>query len=121
VRIPFQIRGGLVDLLTNPIVLSQYTGSYCGYWACYSQGVSGQAGFIIFDAVWTILATPYLALTPIFLPRLAHPIVIAIIDGITMLFWLAGAIALAVYTGVGSGDDWYSSLQSGVAFSFFLW
>lgn len=63
---------------------------------------------MIFTALWTILAVVYLMVSARFLPSASHPIVRVSIDGLTMLFWFAGFIALAVYaSAVGTFDDLY--------------
>ena len=56
-----------------------------------------QVNFLVFTSVWTLLATAYLALTPIYMPRAAHKFVILAIEAVTMIFWFAGFIALAVF------------------------
>ena len=52
---------------------------------------------MIFVAVWTIIVVLYLALTPKFMPSLAHVFAILALNALTMLFWFAGFIALAVF------------------------
>jgi len=44
-----------------------------------------------------LIAVPYLALSPLYFPRLAHKFAIVGVDALTMLFWFAGFIALAVF------------------------
>ena len=56
-----------------------------------------QVNFLVFTSIWTLLATTYLLLTPMYLPRAAHKFVIVAIEAITMIFWFAGFIALAVF------------------------
>ena len=54
--------------------------------------------FLVFTSVWTlIIAVPYLALSPVYFPRFAHKLAILGLDALTMLFWFAGFIALAVF------------------------
>jgi len=52
---------------------------------------------MIFVAVWTILVVLYTALTPKVMPKLSHVFAILALDALTMLFWFAAFIALAVY------------------------
>lgn len=52
---------------------------------------------MLFNGVWTsFVAIPYLVLAPAYLPNLAHRLIVAGADLITMVFWFAGFIALAV-------------------------
>ena len=51
---------------------------------------------MIFVAVWTLLVLVYLALAPHFFSSLANVFVILALDALTMLFWFASFIALAV-------------------------
>ena len=52
---------------------------------------------MIFAAVWTLLVLIYLALAPRFFSAFAHPAAMLGLDALTMLFWFAGFIALAVW------------------------
>ena len=51
---------------------------------------------MIFVSVWTLLILIYLALAPRFFSAFAHPMAMLGLDALTMLFWFAGFIALAV-------------------------
>lgn len=53
--------------------------------------------FLVFTSVWTLLILVYLALAPRLFSALAHPIAMVGLDALTMLFWFAGFIALAVF------------------------
>ncbi|KAF6222015.1 hypothetical protein HO133_001983 [Letharia lupina] len=53
--------------------------------------------FMVFASVWTLLILIYLALAPRFFSAVAHPMAMLALDALTMLFWFAGFIALAVY------------------------
>lgn len=44
-----------------------------------------------------MLVLIYLGLSPRFFPKFAHPYAILALDAVTMLFWFAGFIALAVF------------------------
>lgn len=52
---------------------------------------------MVFVSVWTLLILIYLALAPRFFSAVAHPMAMLALDALTMLFWFAGFIALAVY------------------------
>lgn len=53
--------------------------------------------FMVFASVWTLLILIYLALAPRFFSAFAHPAAMLGLDALTMLFWFAGFIALAVF------------------------
>jgi len=84
---------------------------------------------MIFVAVWTILVVLYTALTPKVMPKLSHVFAILALDALTMLFWFAAFIALAVYhhqienSVIEVGDIFgdvaaYNTCASGVAGSY---
>ncbi|KAJ9295307.1 hypothetical protein DTO271G3_6130 [Paecilomyces variotii] len=60
-------------------------------------GFSSDAlNFMLFTSVWTLLvATPYLALSPVYVPQMAHRFAIVGMEAVTMIFWFAAFIALA--------------------------
>jgi len=101
------------------------SGQVCdfGYCADYNIPVPPQIDYILFCSIWSLLVVIALGVVPIFVSALSHPIISTAVDGLTTIFWFAGAIALAVYTGVFVGDtpSWYQALQAAVAFSFFTW
>ena len=103
-----------------------------------SYGVTpSQDSFLLFAAVWTLLVLAYLGLAPTLMPKVAHPFAIFGIDTLTMLFWFAGFIALAVFhhdledtvTYVGyfanAGCSYYENLcaviEAAVVFGAFEW
>lgn len=59
----------------------------------------GQINFLIFDSVWTFLALAYLIVVPWrFSDTVAHhKFAILAVETLTMIFWFAGFIALAVF------------------------
>jgi len=58
-----------------------------------------QINFLLFDAVWTLLALLYLTLVPWRFSdtRAHHKFAILGVEVLTMLFWFAGFVALAVF------------------------
>ena len=52
---------------------------------------------MVFASVWTLLILIYLSLAPRLFSAFAHPAAMLGLDALTMLFWFAGFIALAVY------------------------
>ena len=61
---------------------------------------------MVFAAVWTLVVLIYLALAPRFFSAFAHPVAMLALDALTMLFWFAGFIALAVW--IGRANDEYA-------------
>ncbi|KAL8787970.1 MAG: hypothetical protein Q9195_007514 [Heterodermia aff. obscurata] len=59
-------------------------------------GTASQVNFMVFVSAWTLLILIYLTLAPRFLSSLANIFAILALDALTMLFWFAGFIALAV-------------------------
>jgi hypothetical protein len=78
---------------------------------------------MIFNSVWSLLVLAYIGLVPLYATRLFHKLASLALLVITTIFWFAGSIALAVFTGVPecSGSSWCGSLQAAVAFGFFIW
>jgi len=89
-------------------------------WAYYSPS---QLSFMVFNSVWSILVFAYIALTPLVLPKLFHPIIALALTSLTSLFWFAGSIALAVLLGGTDcyGEHYCQTTQAAIAFGFFLW
>jgi uncharacterized membrane protein (DUF485 family) len=57
-----------------------------------------QVNFLLFCGIWTfVLAVPYLVLAPRYFAQAAHKYGILAAEAVTMLFWFAGFIALAVF------------------------
>lgn len=52
---------------------------------------------MLFTAIWTLLILIYLALAPRFFSAFAHPMAMLALDALTMIFWFAAFIALAVF------------------------
>ncbi|KAL4915583.1 marvel domain-containing protein [Aspergillus aurantiobrunneus] len=82
--------------------------------------------FMLFNGVWSFfIVVPYFILAPIFVPALAHRYALPAVDGVTMIFWFAGFIALAVDLGDVSAFCSHSSvcqgLQAAAAFGAFNW
>ncbi|KAF2844760.1 hypothetical protein T440DRAFT_473134 [Plenodomus tracheiphilus IPT5] len=82
--------------------------------------------FMLFTSLWTLLAVAYLALAPTRFPRAAHKFAILGVEFLTMLFWFAAFVAVAVRW----GDTWWGPLGKGtfysvgvaaIVFSAFLW
>jgi hypothetical protein len=92
------------------------------YW--YGWGWSDTVNFLLFLGCWTaFVAVPYLALSPIFFPRLAHHFVIPAVEVITMIFWFAGFIAMGAQLPPPRYCHYHvcSSLQAATVFAAFEW
>ncbi|ERS97847.1 hypothetical protein SPBR_01095 [Sporothrix brasiliensis 5110] len=80
--------------------------------------------FMLFNAIWSILVLLYVGVTPLYFTRVFHRLASLALEWITMIFWFAGSIALAVDVGgpVNCGGNHYcGSLEAAIAFGFFLW
>ena len=83
-----------------------------------------QINFLLFDAVWTVLALLYLIIVPWrFSETVAHhKFAILAVEAVTMIFWFAGFIALAVFLGerVCYGHV-CSAAKAAIVFAAFEW
>ncbi|OAL54565.1 hypothetical protein IQ07DRAFT_583837 [Pyrenochaeta sp. DS3sAY3a] len=100
----------IVDAFTTP-------------WASWSPD---SLNFMLFTSVWTLLAVAYLVLSPTRFPKAAHKYAIAAVEFITMIFWFAAFIAVAVlwrdsWRGVRGRGTFYGSGVAAIVFSAFLW
>uniref|UniRef100_A0A8H7KBU5 MARVEL domain-containing protein n=1 Tax=Bionectria ochroleuca TaxID=29856 RepID=A0A8H7KBU5_BIOOC len=79
--------------------------------------------FLLFTVVWSILVLVYVVFAPAFLPRAHIPIAVLAVLGITMIFWFAGATAVAADIGVPDcmGNRSCQVTQASVAFAYFIW
>lgn len=85
---------------------------------------SDTVNFMLFNGVWTaFVATPYLALAPVYFPQLAHRFVIPAVEIVTMIFWFAGFIALGVLLPSPHYCHWGQcrALQAATVFGAFEW
>ncbi len=82
-----------------------------------------QNNFLIFTSLWTLLALIYLTLSPWLFPRAAHKFAILAIEALTMLFWFAGFIALAVFLSrlLTCGGNACRSARAACVFAAFEW
>ncbi|KAH8885791.1 hypothetical protein GQ53DRAFT_659009 [Thozetella sp. PMI_491] len=83
-----------------------------------------QEGFMLFNAIWSLLVLAYVGLAPLYYTRIFHRLFSLVLEGITMIFWFAGSIALAVMFGgpYHCGANTYcGSVEAAIAFGFFLW
>lgn len=81
---------------------------------------------MLFTSIWTLLAVAYLTLAPTRFPRAAHKFAIAGIEFLTMLFWFAAFIAVAVlwrdiYWGWAGHGTVHNIGIAAIVFGAFLW
>ncbi|KAL3470395.1 membrane-associating domain-containing protein [Aspergillus californicus] len=104
------------------VIVLGLTGHAVNKWDGYQ---SDSVNFMLFNGVWTLfIAIPYFILAPIFAPVLAHRFALPAVDGVTMIFWFAGFIALAVDLGDTHGcsdNSVCQGLQAAAAFGAFNW
>lgn len=82
--------------------------------------------FMLFTSIWTLLAVAYLTLAPTRFPKAAHKFAIAGVEFLTMLFWFAAFVAVAVrwgsaYWGYEGTGTFYSCGVAAIVFSALLW
>lgn len=81
---------------------------------------------MLFCSIWTLLAVAYLVLVPTRFPKFAHKFAIAAVEFITMIFWFAAFIAVAVrwnnsWWYGGREGTFYGCGVAAIVFSAFLW
>lgn len=117
-RIPYVVSCALLFFLLTCAVVDAYTNPW-GSWSPHSLN------FMLFTSVWTLLAVAYLVLSPTRFPRAAHKYAIGAVEFLTMLFWFAAFIAVAVLWGDivwGSRrGTFYGCGVAAIVFSAFLW
>ncbi|KUI55819.1 hypothetical protein VP1G_03207 [Cytospora mali] len=113
----------LVELGLTAYLVSVYAGTYySGYY--YNVAASpDRVNFMLFNSIWSLVILAYVGITPIYLRSFFHKTAALALEAITMIFWFAGAIALAVWVGLPYcyGNNFCQTLQAAVAFGFFLW
>jgi len=96
-----------------------------GYVISFSHGFSAsQVNFMLFNSIWSLLVLAYVGLTPLYATHLFHKLASLALEALTMLFWFAGSIALAVLVGGPwncAADTVCGSIEAAIAFGFFLW
>lgn len=78
----------------------------------------------MFVSVWTMLVTIYLLVAPLKFPRLAPVIAVLALDAVTMLFWFAAFVALAVWKSNEVGrclGRICDTIVAGIVFGAFEW
>ncbi|PWW74851.1 hypothetical protein C7212DRAFT_326568 [Tuber magnatum] len=90
--------------MVNPILLLRVTQGVlafivlgvAAYVVDFHNGAIDAPNFLVFDSVWTFIALGYVVATPMFFPDLHNRWAVLGVEAITMVFWFAGFIALAV-------------------------
>jgi hypothetical protein len=91
--LPLRVVQGLLA-----IIILGLTAYVVNDWNLYAYGGSPtEVNFTLFCAVWTLLALAYLVVAPVRFETAAHKFGILAAEAITMIFWFAGFIALAVF------------------------
>lgn len=113
----------IVELGLTGYVVSLYDGTYGNGYYYAGNNSPDRVNFMLFNSVWSLLVLAYIGLTPLYLTSIFHRLAALALEVITMIFWFAGSIALAVFIGVPRchGNSWCGSTQAAVAFGFFLW
>lgn len=82
-----------------------------------------QLNFMLFNSIWSLAVLAYIGITPLFMAHFFYKLASLALESITMLFWFAGSIAVAIWLGVPNcgGDTSCGAFQAAVVFGFFLW
>lgn len=115
----------VVELGLTAYIISVYDTLYDNSYY-YNNGRTyspDRVNFMLFNAIWSLLVLAYVGLTPLYMTNLFHKLAALALEAITVVFWFAGSIALAVFIGVPrcGSDTFCGSYQAAVAFGFFLW
>ncbi|KAL1311154.1 hypothetical protein AAFC00_001356 [Neodothiora populina] len=95
ILLPIRIAQAVLAIIV--LGLTAYvTNWWHGYWRSLGPD---EVNFLVFASVWTILALIYLVLAPMRFQKFAHMFAILAVEAVTMIFWFAGFIALAVFLG----------------------
>ena len=86
--------GKPLRLLSRTSLTTSVANWWSGHW---HRNAPSEVGFLVFTSIWTLLALLYLMLAPRFFPTAAHKFGILGAEALTMLFWFAGFIAMAVW------------------------
>lgn len=107
-----------VQLVFNIIVLG-----LIGYVSDYYEDNPSQVSFVLFTSIWTFFALAYLTLAPLYLAKLAHGFALLAVEVLTMLFWFAGFIALAVFASDHCPESSRAcgTMKAAAAFAAFEW
>ncbi|KAF5022551.1 hypothetical protein F66182_5384 [Fusarium sp. NRRL 66182] len=89
----------------------------------WGNSFHSRVAFLLFCVVWSIVMLLYLAVAPLFAPRMYHSMIALGILALTSIFWFAGATALAAFIGVPdcNGRTFCQCSQAAVAFAYFIW
>ena len=101
--LPIRIAQGVLALLI--LILMAYVVDHW-YWGWSSPD---SANFLLFCAVWTLLAVAYLVLASIRLSNhpAGHKFGVLAVEIVTTIFWFSGFIAFAVLLGdLGPSNRW---------------
>ncbi|KAF2228861.1 hypothetical protein EV356DRAFT_456887 [Viridothelium virens] len=105
------------------IIVLGLTAYVANWWGGFWHAMSpSEVNFLIFSSVWSLLALVYLVLAPWRFPDAAHKFGILAAEAVTMIFWFAGFIALAVF--LSNRECWghvCSAAKAAAAFSAFEW
>jgi hypothetical protein len=115
-----QVVFAVIVLGLTAYLVDAFNGPYGYNWSPHS------INFMLFCSIWTLLVTAFLLVVPTRFPQFAHKFVIAGLEFVTMIFWFAAFIAVAVlwnnsYWGWYGHGTIYSVGVAAVVFAAFLW
>jgi len=116
--LPLRIAQGVLAIVV--LGLMAYVVNNWTFWTW----APASANFLLFCSVWTIIALVYLIIAPLHFPVTAHKFGILAAEFLTMIFWFAGFIAVAVLlTDIGCGKHWgpCRAAEAATVFAAFEW
>lgn len=111
----------IIVLGLSAYAVSQYNALNDNYYYAVSPS---RLNFMVFVSLWTLLVVTFITVASRFVPKLSHPFVVLALDALTMLFWFAGFIALAVSVsafGAICYGHLCDSMRAATAFGAFEW
>jgi len=129
-RVVLPLRGvallfSIIELGLTAYGVSIFDGSVSDGFVTYYYNF-GALNFLLFCSLWSILLLIYLIVS-LRMPHITHLFVTTALLFITMIFWFAGFVALAVFLGstingaCSSGVGSCGVLDAATAFAAFLW
>jgi len=113
----------IVELGLTAYSVSVYQSAANGGWT-YGSRSPDQVNFMLFNSIWSLLVLAYVGLTPLYATHLFHKLASLALEAVTVIFWFAGSIALAVAVGGPwncGNNHLCGALEAAVAFGFVLW
>jgi len=93
------------------------------YYNTAQRSSPSEVNFLIWNFVWTVLALLYLGLAPTYFPNLHHKWAVLAVEGLSVIFWFCGWVAMAAW--LGNADVCFGTVcgcaRAAVVFAVFEW